>query len=236
MITTAQFKTLDDLYDFYNKALFDGSLSDCIVNMSRHSGTYGFFSAKRWMTVTGGEPRHAHEISINPDHMDRPFAEWHATLVHEMCHLWQEDHGHPSRGTYHNKEWAWKMEAVGLVPSDTGQPGGKKTGQNMTHYINPEGPFIKTFNRLSTETLEALKLKYLPAYTSQDRAKAKRKGSGGEGTAAGGDEENGEGEEGTIEKKSSKTKYSCPCGFNVWGKPGLNIQCGDCGGSFKEEG
>ena len=35
MITTIQFKTLDDLYRFYNQAIFGGELSDCIVNMSR---------------------------------------------------------------------------------------------------------------------------------------------------------------------------------------------------------
>lgn len=38
MITTIQFKTLDDLYRFYNQAIFGGELSDCIVNMSRHGG------------------------------------------------------------------------------------------------------------------------------------------------------------------------------------------------------
>lgn len=36
MITTIQFKTLDDLYQFYNDAIFNGELSECIVNMSRH--------------------------------------------------------------------------------------------------------------------------------------------------------------------------------------------------------
>jgi hypothetical protein len=54
MITTVQFKTLDDLYRFYNKALFAGRLSECIVNMSRHNNTYGFFAANRWK-AEGGE-------------------------------------------------------------------------------------------------------------------------------------------------------------------------------------
>jgi hypothetical protein len=33
-----------------------------------------------------------------------------------------------------------------------------------------------------------------------------------------------------------KVKYSCPtkdCKLNVWGKPGLNVVCGDCGGRLK---
>ena len=41
MITTIQFKTLDDLYQFYNDAIFNGELSECIVNMSRLQGRCG---------------------------------------------------------------------------------------------------------------------------------------------------------------------------------------------------
>jgi hypothetical protein len=236
MITTVQFKTLDDLYGFYNEALFSGGLSDCIINMSRHSGSYGFFASKRWKTGDGGDPRLVHEISLNPDHLDRPFVEWHSTLVHEMCHLWQEDHGHPSRGNYHNKEWSWKMEEVGLIPSDTREPGGRKTGQSVGHYVNPEGAFIKAFNRLSSETLEALKLKYLPAYPAPDIPRLRGSGpdgAGGPAVLAGGD---GGGVAGTVEKYNSKTKYTCPCGNNVWGRPGLKICCGECGGGFSEAG
>jgi hypothetical protein len=43
-------------------------------------------------------------------------------------------------------------------------------------------------------------------------------------------------ETGTIEKYNSKTKYTCPYGVNVWGKPGLKIRCRECLGDFKEVG
>jgi len=33
------------------------------------------------------------------------------------------------------------MDAVGLVPSDTGKDGGKRTGPRMTHYIEDGGVF-----------------------------------------------------------------------------------------------
>jgi transcription elongation factor Elf1 len=30
-------------------------------------------------------------------------------------------------------------------------------------------------------------------------------------------------------KAASKTKYTCPdCGLNAWGKPEINLVCGDC--------
>ena len=45
-------------------------------------------------------------------------------------------------------EWAKKMEAIGLMPSKTGLPGGEKTGQKMTHYIIPDGLFIKNCQQL----------------------------------------------------------------------------------------
>lgn len=57
------------------------------------------------------------------------------TLVHEMVHLWQYHFGKPGRRGYHNKEWANKMESIGLMPSSTGQPGGKRTGDKMADYI-----------------------------------------------------------------------------------------------------
>jgi hypothetical protein len=233
MITTVQFKTLDDLYQYYNKALFGGALAECIVNMSRHNSSYGFFAAERWKSDGEGEEKIAHEISLNPDYLDRPFEQWHSTLVHEMVHLWQYDFGHPSRTGYHNKEWAWKMREVGLVPSDTARPGGSETGQKVSHYINSEGPFIRAFQQLAEEDLKALRLKYLPAFSIKkpERRKPKKTETGGIGT---GEADGGEdGPEGKIETYNSKSKYSCPCGNNVWGKPGLNIVCGDCGGAFE---
>ena len=33
------------------------------------------------------------------------------------------------------------MQEIGLMPSNTGQPGGGKTGQQMTHYVIEDGPF-----------------------------------------------------------------------------------------------
>ena len=81
---------------------------------------------------------------MNPIHFkSRGITEAMQTLVHEMCHLWQAHFGKPSRGRYHNAEWATKMDAVGLTPSNTGQPGGKRTGQHMADYPTPGGPFLR---------------------------------------------------------------------------------------------
>ena len=50
----------------------------------------------------------------HPDILSRPIEESMGTLVHEMVHFWQQEFGTPSRRGYHNREWADKMEALGL--------------------------------------------------------------------------------------------------------------------------
>jgi hypothetical protein len=37
------------------------------------------------------------------------------------------------------------------------------------------------------------------------------------------------------EKKQTRAKYTCSCGDNVWGRPGLEIMCCDCDELFKSE-
>ncbi len=227
MITTVHFKTLDDLYSYYNKMLFDSRLPECILNMSRKTKTAGFFAAKRWRN-TGETGGYVHEISLTPEGLSVPVKEWHATLVHEMCHLWQYELGNPSRSGYHNKEWAAKMEAIGLMPSSTGKPGGKKTGQDMADYPIAGGLFEEAFNALDQQDLDSFRLKYLPSMTEYVLP-------GTEGSEEGEEGETETGEEVKEGKSGKKTKYICSCGNKVWGKPGLLLKCLECDSDFTEE-
>ena len=230
MITTIQFKTLDDLYRFYNQAIFGGTLSDCIVNMSRHGGAYGFFAANRWRGENEAK-KIIHEISINPDFMNREDIEWHSTLVHEMCHLWQEDFGKSSRGGYHNRQWADKMVQVGLMPTDTGEPGGKQTGQYDTHYIIPAGRIEQVIKTLSREDLHNHRLRYKPTLAALSAKPVRIGSSGGDD---GGDPEAGAG--GDDESRSGlRKKFTCGCVCNLWGMSGLLLKCGLCGTDFIEQ-
>jgi len=119
--------------------------------------------------------------------------------MHEMTRLWQQHHGRRPRRCYHNHEWASKMIAVGLHPSDTGNPGGKIVGQRMTHYIILDGPFAKACARLLATSPPAL-------YADRAEEPAAEK-----------------------KKRASKTKYTCPgCGLNAWAKPNAPLACVDC--------
>jgi predicted SprT family Zn-dependent metalloprotease len=102
--------------------------------------TGGYFAAKRFQHRTGSEI--IHEIALNPDSfVGRTDEQILDTLVHEMAHVWQQTYGKPGRRGYHNKQWAAEMKRIGLYPSDTGQPGGKETGEGMSDYIIEGGRF-----------------------------------------------------------------------------------------------
>lgn len=148
--TSEQFSAYQAAFDYFNRALFGGELKPVVLNFSRKAKSLGFFAPLRW----GKADDIRHEISLNPSYLAaRPARETMSTLVHEMCHLWQRDFGKPSRGGYHDREWGSKMESVGLMPSNTGLPGGKRTGDRMTHYIIEGGPFAKAFESIPAEYL-----------------------------------------------------------------------------------
>lgn len=219
--TQEQFDALNKAYQYFNQVLFGGQLPGCILNFSRKKGTHGFMAPGRWRRV-GEDDYTTHEISLTPYTLYREPILVFSTLVHEQAHLWQWEFGTPSRTGYHNKEWAEKMEEIGLMPSDTGAPGGKKTGQHMTHYIIEGGQYEQAFHAMPKE--------YTLPFTSLEGDLIKSLLTGGAGGVTGkpGEPEPGKGG-GTTGKTREKTKYTCPgCGVNVWGKPSLNLLCGDC--------
>lgn len=223
--TEQQFQALNEAYQYFNVMLFDGRLPGCILNFSRKKGTHGFMAPERWRRV-GEQEYTTHEISLTPYTLSREPILVFSTLVHEQCHLWQWEFGDPSRTGYHNKEWADKMEAVGLMPSDTGQSGGKRTGQHMTHYLIEGGRYERAFQAMPEEyklpftSLEGDWMRSHPAGMGRSRVKPVQSGGPGGTNAASAT---------TGVKSREKTKYHCPdCGVNVWGKPELNLSCGDC--------
>lgn len=211
--TEAQFMNLKQAYEYFNQALFEGILPSCILNFSRKKNTHGFLAPYRWRERNKKEYS-THEISLTPTTLYREPKEVFSTLVHEQCHLWQFEFGKPSRNGYHNREWARKMIEVGLMPSSTGKVGGKQTGQGMTHYIIEEGAYEQAFEAMPPE----LALPFISREADEMKLHT-TEGNAGKKSSS-------------VEKKNSKTKYSCSCGNNVWGKPHLHIRCDDCGELF----
>lgn len=244
--TLEAYSELQRAYDFYNGNLFGDQLPHCMLTFQRQKRTYGFFTGKRFGTRDG---RTTDEIAMNPEYFATvPLVEVLQTLVHEMCHLWQSHFGKPSRACYHNKEWADKMEALGLMPSSTGREGGKRVGQHMADYVIAGGRFeAETAKLLGDGFLITWLDRYpapAPAVPGPGPGATRRPGvpSGiadskysalnlpAEALVA--PMVTGVSDDVTAQpgqNRSNRVKYSCPgCGVSCWGKPGLRLGCMDC--------
>ncbi len=72
------------------------------------------------------------EIAINTRFLLRSeFWDTLGTLLHEMLHAWQYEHGKPSGWYHHNREFRDKAKTIGLIVDRRG----------YTQY-EPDGPFI----------------------------------------------------------------------------------------------
>lgn len=222
--THEAYAELQQAYDFFNAQLFNGELPPCLITLQRKGKkVMGYYSATRFAHRTETE-RHTDEIAMNPLHFKTMnVVEVLQTLVHEMCHLWQFHCGTPSRKSYHNKEWAAKMEAIGLMPSSTGQPGGNKVGQSMGDYVIAGGAFEHAATQLISQGFR------LSWYDRAADIPEPTPPGEGDGDGADGD---GEAEE-PATPSGKRVKFTCPkCNANAWGKGSLKLVCGTDGATF----
>lgn len=223
---TAQiYSELQTAYDHFNKELFAGALPACILLLdNKDKRTYGYYSYKQFVNDKGIM---CDAIALNPQFFAaRQIVEVMQTVVHEMCHLWQYHFGDKkSERTYHNKEWGDKMESVGLMPSASGRPGGRKTGQQMADYAIEGGIFLTACSSLLSPEFKI---------SWKDRFSISSEGITLTTVILGvpAEVEVPQVKPGGV-NKSLRVKYTCPeCQTNVWGKPDLNICCGDCNCGF----
>jgi predicted SprT family Zn-dependent metalloprotease len=193
---TAEYAALQEAFDHFNATLFNGQLPDCLITLQRKKGARGYF----WGAIFAAraDDSTTDEIALNPETFNRTDIEILSTLAHEMCHVWQHHHGKPTRSGYHNREWAAKMRAIGLIPSHTGQPGGKPTGQRVTHYIDPDGPFAH-------HAADLISAGFTLRWQSRGRAS-----------------------EGAATTKNKVKYSCPTCGQKAWAKPDSKLICGTC--------
>jgi hypothetical protein len=74
------------------------------------------------------------EIAINSRYLRGQRQQWEVlgTLLHEMLHAWQQAHGEPGKGNYHNHEFRNKALMYGLVIDRRGR----------TRYLD-DSPFVR---------------------------------------------------------------------------------------------
>jgi predicted SprT family Zn-dependent metalloprotease len=191
-------------FDFFNEHLFENRLPRCVITMRANRSRYGYFARQRFKERDADL---TDEIALNPKTFESRTAEAVlSTLVHEMVHAEQFHCCKPGRRGYHNREWGTLMKRVGLHPSNTGLPGGKETGQQMTHYIIEGAPF-------SVACAQLLASGFKIEYADVERSSGNKKKS-----------------------EKNKSKYVCGvCGFNAWAKPKAeNLCCLDCSRRMEE--
>jgi len=201
--TEATYVSLDSAFVHFDSQLFDGELRGAaLITLQRQPGSHGFFSAAKFIDRTGGESP-VDEIGLNPaGFRDRSDEEILATLAHEMCHLWQRRCGHPGRGGHHNREWADKMQELGLVPTTTGEIGGRQTGDRVTHVIVRGGPFDRACQEILADGRRIVRFED----RTDERSERIRQA-----------------------KAASHTTFICPaCRQKVRGRPSTFVNCGHC--------
>jgi len=140
------YAALEMAYNHFNRELFDNQLPPCLITLRSSSRHHGYHHEERFVSI---EETFVSELGINPGFfMISPIESVLSTLVHEMVHQWQLTFGSPPKDPGHNKEWANKMEDIGLMPSKTGLPGGGRTGKNVNDYIIEGGLFMAACKKL----------------------------------------------------------------------------------------
>lgn len=235
--TLTFYAALQAAFDHFNTSLFGGELPNCLITLRSASRVYGYHHANRFISADGQQ---LDELGLHPGFFTlRPIEAVLSTLVHEMAHHWQHHFGTPTNSNAHNREWASKMESLGLMPSHTGLPGGRKTGRSVSHYILPQGPYLKACQQLLAIGFQFPWLdRHAPTLPEREFAhQAALKAAGIEldttpppSTTL---PEQINGKPAIVgpppQRPNSRQKFTCPnCSAKAWAAPGTVIVCGVC--------
>ena len=137
---------LEKLFRTLNMEIFDGQLDTPVITVTPSSRSYAHYTP--WDAWSAGDAQRR-EINIASGTLDRPLENIICSLVHEMCHMYNDTILHVSdvsRGTtYHNRRFKETAEAAGLIVSRS-----EKYGWSHTE----PGPVILDFVLLHDEFRE----------------------------------------------------------------------------------
>lgn len=196
---------LEKLYDKLNDAFFDGELDRPVITIQSTPRAYGHYSLVPYWNVDGTAKR---EINIAAGALNnRPIESVIATLVHEMCHQYNNEIANvqcTSRGgTYHNRYFKQTAEAHGLIVTRS-----EKYGWSIT------SPSEELLEWILDNDIQEIKL------NRNDLCGVRI--VGGSSAANGGV---------PVPTRSTahNHRYMCPCCHNIArsSKP-LRLICGDC--------
>ena len=149
-ITPAEYRAFQDAYDFFNAQLFAGSLPDVLDDVAaprrRPEATFRRSVSPAAVEQTDGARTGDEPGQLSPGAATRKY-------YRPSRMKWRMSGSRPTArrraAAIMTGEWAAKMKEIGLQPSTTGEPGGKETGQSVTHYIIPGGEYAPRPTRSS---------------------------------------------------------------------------------------
>lgn len=194
---------LEKLFNLLNADFFDGELEPPIITIQSTPRAYGHYTLANVWSVKGEGRK---ELNIGAGTLDRPIENIISTLLHEMCHQYNDTIANAqdcSRGgTYHNKIFKQTAETHGLVVTRSDKYGWSHT--------EPSESLIEWILK---NDIREIKL---------NRNEGGIRISGGNSTPNGGVPV-------TRTTQSNSRRWSCPCCHAiVRSTRTVNIFCGDC--------
>jgi len=123
---------LEKLFRIINDDWFDGQLDTPIITIQSTPRAYGHYSVAPIWSVKGEKMKH--EINLGAGTLDRPIEYTVATLIHEMCHFYDDTvlnvQDTSNRGVYHNKLFKQTAEDHGLIVTRSEKYGWSHTEPN----------------------------------------------------------------------------------------------------------
>ena len=199
------------IYNLANEYFFSNELPEVTLTIQENLGTYGHISVSdTWFTTDGKGMK---ELNIAAQHLSRPIECVVSTILHEMSHLYNMEHGIKDvSGYYHNKKFKKTAEEIAGLVIDKDE----KYGWTITAAGERVIDFCIAYE---LEDIQISKGIDISGFFTK----------GGNGTT---DKNNG-GARPTI-KKGNSIKWICPCCNQIvrTTKDNVNIICGDCNERF----
>ena len=187
--------------DLMRAELFAGQVPEVVLSFDvTDRRTLGHYHLKR----NGLGVRWA--LNLNPVHLARPVFEVLSTLLHELAHAWQHEHGTPSKPPHHNREFRDRCEAFGIPTDEGGHDLGVRHGAPFEDYCRRHGIAFPPPPGAAEPTAGGPSLPgptpLLPVPPAKPRG-------------------------------SKMKKWTCPCGVNVRvAIAAFDATCNKCGGRF----
>ena len=203
---------LEKMFRELNKYYYNGELPEPIISLKKTPSAYGHITVgKVWQA--GQESKY--EINLSSATLSRPIEETASTLLHEMAHEYNLEHGikdTSNQGVYHNKRFKETAESHGLHIDHH-----DKYGWTIT------SPTEELLDFIIFQGWQDIQMVELLAWSDMAGTGAGSKAPGSSQTGA----------PKPPKAKSSTRRWVCPkCHTIIRSTKEVRVMCADCGEMF----